>query len=388
MAKSKKVRKHRQAEITLEPDGFSIHTFELSMKLSKSEWKKCKQRLYADQEENGEHWIYLDKQSGHYICTRYADAGIRIRLEQNDTGDGKTTHFIRMIVNPRKLIYPQSGYLGILPPEEDSIELLEKIFQHQFRKSPFEKYLRKYYLSRVDLCTNIRCDNKKVFRELVRLLCKTATPKKYERILYQHKNKKKANKYNKHYIRIACDSQELVIYDKTYQMNENDLAVAYENLPSGALRIEVHYGRDKLRYIEKEHKTDDPLDLLWLLMQQSQQRICKLVEKCYPDLPYVSYEDGLGSINAHRKFPQHVKDAMRTLLTKMRRKQTIDAAFRTMEKQGIQTDGLLRKFDKLGINPIPLRKGYAAKRMPSLTKILQTVGDKPFVVDLHFEKWK
>lgn len=60
MAKSKKVRKHRQAEITLEPDGFSIHTFELSMKLSKSEWKKCKQRLFADQEETGEHWIYLD----------------------------------------------------------------------------------------------------------------------------------------------------------------------------------------------------------------------------------------------------------------------------------------------------------------------------------------
>lgn len=112
------------------------------------------------------------------------------------------------------------------------------------------------------------------------------------------------------------------------------------------------------------------------------------MEKCYPDLTYVSYEAGLATIKAHRKFPQHVKDAMRTLLTKMRRMQTIDAAFRSMEKQGIQTDGLLRKFDKLGISPIPLRKGYAAKRMPSLTKILRTVGDKPFVVDLHFEKWK
>ncbi len=123
MAKSKKIRKRRQAEITLEPDGFSIHTFELSMKLSKSEWKKCKQRLFADQEETGEHWIYLDKQSGHYICTRYADAGIRIRLERNDTGKDKNTHFIRMIVNPRKLVYPQSGYLGILPPDEDSIRI-------------------------------------------------------------------------------------------------------------------------------------------------------------------------------------------------------------------------------------------------------------------------
>lgn len=152
------------------------------------------------------------------------------------------------------------------------------------------------------------------------------------------------------------------------------------------LHIEVHYGRDKLRCIEKEHKTDDPLNLLWLLMQQSKQRICKLIEKCYPYLPYVSYEDGLAAINAHRKFPQAEKDAMRTLLAEMRRKQTIDKAFQSIEKQQIKTVGLLKRFFKLGISPIPLRKGYAAKRMPSLTEILQTVGNAPFVLDLHFEK--
>lgn len=101
-----------------------------------------------------------------------------------------------MVVNPRKLIYPQSGYLGILQPEKDNIELLEKTFRHLFRKSPFEKDIHKYYLSRVDLCTNIRCDNKRVFRELMRLLRKTATPKKYERKFCQHKDKKKANQYN------------------------------------------------------------------------------------------------------------------------------------------------------------------------------------------------
>ena len=123
-------------------------------------------------------------------------------------------------------------------------------------------------------------------------------------------------------------------------------------------------------------------------MQQSKPRICELVGKCYTDQPYLRCQGGLAAIDAHRKFSQPVKDAMRTLLTKMRRMQTIDAAFRSMEKQGIQTDGLLRKFDKLGINPIPLRKGYAAKRMPRLLEILQTVGDQPVVVDLHCEKWK
>lgn len=387
MAKSKKVRKHRQAEITLEPDGFSIHTFELSMKLSKSEWKKCKQRLYADQEENGEHWIYLDKQSGHYICTRYADAGIRIRLEQNDTGDGKTTHFIRMIVNPRKLIYPQSGYLGILPPDEDSIELLEKTFRHLFRKTPFENDMRRYYLTRVDLCTNIRCNNKKVFRELVRLLRKTATPKKYERRFYQHKDRKKANKYNKHYIQIACGSQELVIYDKTYQMDENNLAVAYEGLPAGVLRIEVHYSRDKIKSIEKEACTDDPLDILWLMIQESKPRILKLVEKCYPQLDYLSYEEAKARIKQSR-FKAHTREQMLTLLEKMQRRQTIDAALHGMARRGVPAEDLLGKFEKLGINPIPLRQGYAASRMPGLAEILRTVGKDPVCVQLSEPKWK
>lgn len=256
-----------------------------------------------------------------------------------------------------------------------------------FRKSPFEKDIHKYYLSRVDLCTNIRCDNKKVFRELVRLLRKTATPKKYERKFYQHKDKKKANRYNKHYIRIGCDSQELVIYDKTYQMNKNDLVVAYDNLPAGVLRIEVHYGRDKLRHIEKQYNTDDLLDLLWLLMQESKPRICKLVEKCYPDLEYRSYEACLDVIE-HSRFSGRIQSNMRTLVTQMQRKQTINAALGWMENCGVQTDGLLQKFSKLGVSPIPLRQGYAAERMPSLPELLQTIGEKPVRVALSWWKWK
>lgn len=385
---SKKTLKHKKAEIRLEPDGFSIHTFELSMQLSKSDWHNCKEQLYAKQRESDETFIYADKScKGLHICTKYADAGIRIRLEHIGSKKENLKYFVRMVVNPRKLIYPQSGYLGILPPEEDSIELLEKAFRHLFRGSPFEKDIHRYYLTRVDLCTNIRCDNKCVFRELVRLLRKTATPKKYERRFYQHKDKKKANQYNKHYIRISCDLQELVIYDKTYQLNENDLIVAYEGLPSGVLRIEVHYGRDKLRSIERKSGTDDPLDLLWLLMQESKPRICKLVGKCYPKMEYRGYEACLDAIE-HSRFSEQTQSNMQTLVTQMQRKQTIDAALCWMEKRGLQTDSLLHKFDKLGISPIPLRKGYAAERMPSLPEILQTIGEKPVKVTLSWWKWK
>ena len=247
--------------------------------------------------------------------------------------------------------------------------------------------MRRYYLTRVDLCTNIRCSNKKVFRELVRLLRKTATPKKYERRFYQHEDRKKANKYNKHYIRIACGSQELVIYDKTYQMAENNLAVAYEGLPSGVLRIEVHYSRDKIKSIEKDAGTDDPLDILWLLIQESKPRILKLVEKCYPQLDYVAYDEAQKRIE-QSSFKPDTRERMQTLPDQMQRKQTIDAALHGMARQGVPTERLLEKFEKLGIKPIPLRKGYAAFRMPSLAEILRTVGKNPVYVQLSEPKLK
>lgn len=116
-----------------------------------------------------------------------------------------------MVVNPRKLIDPESGYLGILPPQKQSIAELDKSFRQLFKGTPFPCDISQYYLSRIDLCTNLRCDNNRVFRELVRVLRKTRTPEKYQRKKYRHKDKKEANRYNKHYIRLTCSTHELVI---------------------------------------------------------------------------------------------------------------------------------------------------------------------------------
>ena len=79
---------------------------------------------------------------------------------------------------------------------------------------------------------------------------------------------------------------------------------------------------------------------------------------------------------------------MMLLLEEMRRKQTLDKAFETMEKQGVKTDDLLRKFEKLGLNPIPLRVGYAAKKMPSLLHILRAVEEESVTIELEYWKWK
>ena len=206
-------------------------------------------------------------------------------------------------------------------------------------------------------------------------------------MLYEDKDTKKANQYNKHYIRISCGQQELVVYDKTYQMAENGLQLDYEKLPTGVLRIELHYGREKLRSIEKKEGIDDLLELLWLLMQESKERILGLVGKCYPELPYLSFEKGKTAVQESH-YKDDTKKRMMMLLEEMRRKQTLDKAFETMEKKGVKTDDLLRKFEKLGLNPIPLRVGYAAKKMPSLLHILRAVEEESVTIELEYWKWK
>lgn len=113
----------------------------------------------------------------------------------------------------------------------------------------------------------------------------------------------------------------------------------------------------------------------------------KLVEKCYPQLDYVAYDEAQKRIE-QSSFKPDTRERMLTLLNQMLRKQTIDAALHRMARQGVPTERLLEKFEKLGINPIPLRKGYAAFRMPSLAEILRTVGKDPVYVQLSEPKWK
>ena len=83
----KKVRKYKNVEIVLEPDGFSIHTIELSRKVSQTEWKQIKSDLYDYNEQYSENIIHPDGLChGCHICTQYAEAGIRIRLQRCTKG--------------------------------------------------------------------------------------------------------------------------------------------------------------------------------------------------------------------------------------------------------------------------------------------------------------
>ena len=113
----------RVATFSLEGEGFSIHTFELTYQYTERSWMYLKDKLYRELEKRDpseKAWIYAEnKERDRYICTRYSGKGVRIILEHNTGRNGHETYYVRMVVNPRKLLDPDASYLGILKPEKD-----------------------------------------------------------------------------------------------------------------------------------------------------------------------------------------------------------------------------------------------------------------------------
>lgn len=384
---SKRIESKKTAIFELEQDGFSVHTFELSKQLTKHEYHQMKDRLYREQEgKKGKKEIYQEYE-GCYHYRKFERNGVRTYLEHNQSKSGFDTYFVRMVINPRVLIEPGCSYLGILPPERACIEKLGKKFGKLYDGTVFDNEIKNYYLTRVDLCTNIRCDSNKLFRELVRVLRKLPTPPKYERRFYKHSNKKKANRYNKHYLRFCCGTHELVIYDKTYQLRNGDLTIAYEKLLEGVLRFEVHCERAYIQRIEKNTGTSDTLEVLWALMQESEDRIIDHFGRCFPDTEFVQMEILEKKIK-QSGFKKENRRTMLELVSRLQRTQSVDKALQKMEKQGYSTAGLLDKFAKLGISPIPLRKNFCAERLPGPIELLRNISEGNVTVEYVKAKYK
>lgn len=367
-----------KARFELEADGFSIHTFEISRKLTKSEWNYCKGKLYDQNKISPKICIYQESKGVHRV-SQYEKYGLRITLEHAHDQENSRGYYVRMIVNPRKVIDPNASYIGIFPPEKSSIIELQAAFHALLKSSAFNDQLDDYYLSRVDLCVNIRCDHKKIFREVVRVLRKLPTPPKYKRVSRKEKDKKKANKYNKHYIKFQCGTHSLVIYDKTYQVTEQGLQVDYEDLPEGVLRFEVQYQRSVLRGLEKKLGTDNPSELLWYLMQKSEKRICKHFEQCFADVQFCQIEEIEKRITGS-KYEDEAKQTMLELTHRMQRKQSVDQVLEEMSSESFAVDDLLRRVHRLGFSPIPLWKNFCAQQIPGPVSLLRMISEGEVVI--------
>lgn len=355
----------------IEPDGFSIHTFELSKKVTNNDYKRMRERLYR-QCPKGE--VYRDRdwqgEGERHRCRWFQRNGLRISLEKDVHGQISTC-YLRIAVNPRKLIDPNSSYLGILPPTEESVQEVSKTFFAVLRDSGLPCALDAYQLSRVDLCVNIRCDSTALFKELLRVTRKLPPPPKYERAIFKSADRKAASKYNRHHITLKHKTRELVIYDKTYQIVENGLLLDEEKLPKGVLRFEVHEQRERISKVEKELGTSSVTSLLCHYIGQSERIITRCFGRAYSDKKFMQ-PDRLRSL-IHAETDTAVRDGMARLAEVMVRVKTLKKGVKKIGKEGYDAEAVLAQFARLGVSPVPLRKNFCAESMPGVSVLLERI---------------
>ena len=358
----------------IEPNGFSIHTFELSKKVTNNDYKRMRDRLYC-QRPKGE--IYRDRawqgEGERHRCRWFQQNGLRISLEKDVHGQISTC-YLRIAVNPRKLIDPNSSYLGILPPTEESVQDVSKMFFVVLKDSGLPCVLDAYQLSRVDLCVNIRCDSTALFKELLRVTRKLPTPPKYERAEFKSEDRRAANKYNKHHVTLKHKTRELVIYDKTYQIMENGLLLDEEKLPKGVLRFEVHEQRERISKVEKELGTSSVTSLLCHYIGQSERIITRCFGRAYPDKKFMQ-PDQLRSL-IYAEADTAVGDGMARLAEVMVRVKTLKKGVKKIGKEGYDAKAVLAQFARLGVSPVPLRKNFCAESMPGVSILLERIAHR------------
>lgn len=358
----------------IEPNGFSIHTFELSKKVTNNDYKRMRDRLYC-QRPKGE--IYRDRawqgEGERHRCRWFQQNGLRISLEKDVHGHISTC-YLRVAVNPRKLIDQNSSYLGILPPTEESVQDVSKMFFVVLKDSGLPCVLDAYQLSRVDLCVNIRCDSTALFKELLRVTRKLPTPPKYERAEFKSEDRRAANKYNKHHVTLKHKTRELVIYDKTYQIMENGLLLDEEKLPKGVLRFEVHEQRERISKVEKELGTSSVTSLLCHYIGQSERIITRCFGRAYPDKKFMQ-PDQLRSL-IYAEADTAVGDGMARLAEVMVRVKTLKKGVKKIGKEDYDAKAVLAQFARLGVSPVPLRKNFCAESMPGVSILLERIAHR------------
>lgn len=376
---NKQSPKTRKATFTLEPDGFSIHTIELSQQLTGIEFRKLKSELFPIVGN------MYEESKGHYRCRYYEHHGVRLFLHRFNKEE-TALYFLQLIVNPRKLVDADSSYLGIFPPKKSSIYHLEEAFAGLFQDTPLDNDINNYALSRVDFCTNIHCDNTSIFRETVRVLRKLPTPPKYTRVFREEKDKKKEKLYNKHYITFKCGTHSLVIYDKIHQLKHKKTwtGPGPDKVEGGVLRFEVACNREYLRKYRKKHglKEVTSLELLWHIMGKSRSYIIKHFQQCFDDVRFVHFETAMEKIS-HSRYSNDIKDQQMRLVKELQRKQSMDTGVKKLKLTKKEEKKLLDSFESLGFSPIPLGEKFKGEFLYGPVSLLKMIGEEDVTVEYH-----
>ncbi len=332
-----------------------------------------------------EHGNTFEVYKGHHgrsriICnTKFSKSGMIIYANQIK-GQGKSGVIVR--VNPCVVLSNRYEPTELYKPTEKSLcklsnqvnEYLES-FDYTYGSKPPEFFdplldVDQMSLNRIDPCANILCDSEEEMKQLKRLFTKAAIIPHYWRDSFPKDSRMVKNpaEANKHSYRQSCGSNKskkksrknrasITVYDKKYQLQQIDRCPV-ELMDKNVLRIEAELTRSAFLHMVKEADKNNPLDLIKAVYDKTPRILYKYMKRMFlVEGVFVTYNEAVECINS-ANFKAATKEKMLYLVRKTSDSDNLKNALdKTQNEFNLSDQGitrLLKKFEKLGINPITL----------------------------------
>lgn len=342
-------------------DKIGVHTFELNLQLSS--FDECRERaaqLYNEKSDIlNETGKGVWQQENGTICD-YRTYGIRLYLARADFV------WLKLVISPRNLI-GDCNPLGVTKITSKMAEQMTEKIQDFLDARNFPYQVGQFQLSRIDLCANIVFEDESMPATIIRLLNRTPPKGKYHRISFSPAESKcgmEAYDNNKHSYMIALQQECLKVYDKVYEVQKNG---RFSNcqMNEGLLRIEVTLKREVItKWLFKNAVDDvDAIETTKLFSDAAPLLICERLRKALPYGVYLKKNEiekrikksGFsGRICADMKEMAKIyhqcKDSQSARDRILR---FVVGVYRHPKRQYRE---LMERFEKIGLQPVPLSK--------------------------------
>lgn len=241
------------------------------------------------------------------------------------------------------------------------MEHVKQVIERNLKSIGLPNKVRGYEDEQVHLCVNITEEgNNNYAREYIRLRSKGPTPQGGTRsIFYDSRRSEKENKQcNKDYLRFDFWWGALVLYDKKRQ-SMREWLVGCEKVPKGALRYELQLNRKGVRAYKDKSGLSGWALVCWLSQNSGEIMYEKLNEIYYSG--YYLKKQALYRIIGNSDYNKAVRKQMIKYVGLVRRFGEDIAAEKTMRKRNwsqSEFNRFRRRFEKIGVQPVPLRKNY------------------------------
>ncbi len=334
---------------------YGIHTIELFHRVSKKDFNKVFHSLKSLNSGNfyPDTTYHSDKGMTKYICTSYCGQGVVLYLYQQVRSKNKTkknlASFIHFRLNPHTLLHGEYSPKKVFQAKENQLKSLDKEMTKLLHKIGLNCDFEQLTLSRIDCCLDYFPNSQDWVDEALRVVRRSPYMKKYELCTFD-KTFSNHKKKNAHSWRICCKTTTLTVYDKTFQLMEEELLEDYD---APMLRFEVSRSGAKFKRGLSDEVKGSNKKILKTVMDESEDTIHSYMEMLHADLPFVRYSDCITRIETVKH--SSTRKNMRLLVEKLSDCKSYAQAVKNSGLSENKLRTVRKQFEKLGVQPATLR---------------------------------